>query len=318
MTSALPSPVPLDALTAWTPRPVPLLAAALLVAWYARASRATPGRSGRQAAWLLTGVAAFVWATCGFWQVYASSLFWVWCSQALLLLLLVPLLLLAGRPLDLVRPGGPMARGLATRPVRVLSNPVVGPAVIPVASFVLFFGPLPRWAVDVAPVGWLLPLLLVAVGALVVLPLVSTEVTSGSLAVGLSLGLGLFELALVSIPGLVLRLRETTVTSYFDVRVAHDWAIAPVRDQHLAGAVVWTVSEVITIPFFLLVFRRWLRADAREAAAVDAVLEAERLARPGEPAVLRPATPAGEAEVGPADVPWWVADREMQKRLGRG
>ena len=39
---------------------------------------------------------------------------------------------------------------------------------------------------------------------------------------------------------------------------------------------LWCVAELIDLPFLLLVFRRWLRADARDAAQVDAVLEAER------------------------------------------
>ncbi len=42
---------------------------------------------------------------------------------------------------------------------------------------------------------------------------------------------------------------------------------------------LWCIAELIDLPFLLLVYRRWLRADARDAAAVDAVLEAERAAR---------------------------------------
>jgi putative membrane protein len=54
----------------------------------------------------------------------------------------------------------------------------------------------------------------------------------------------------------------------------------------------------------LLVYRRWLRADARDAAAIDAVLDAERIARSAD-------TDA------PADAPWWLTDPAMQDRLRR-
>jgi hypothetical protein len=60
-------------------------------------------------------------------------------------------------------------------------------------------------------------------------------------------------------------------------------------------------------------FRRWLQADARDAAAVDAVLEAERAAREA----LDPVAPGEAADL--TDVPWWVNDPAMQRRLrGQG
>ena len=125
----------------------------------------------------------------------------------------------------------------------------------------------------------MLPVLIVAVGALIVLPLVSTDDSRGSMAVALALTIGVFELLLDAIPGIVLRLRTTIVTSYFDHRTEHTWSPGHLHDQQLAGAVLWCVAELIDLPFLFLVYLRWLRADERDAAEIDTVLEAERIAR---------------------------------------
>ncbi len=221
-------------------------------------------------------------------------------------------MILGGGPLELARlrggPTGRVQRFVDSGPVRALANPFVGPALIPLSSAVLFFGPIPGWAIGTPPVGWVLQLLVLALGGLVVLRLIGLQSTPTSMAVGLALGIGSFELILDSVPGIALRLHRTTTTSYFDHRLFHTWAQSPVHDQQLAGAILWGVAELVDLPFLVLVFRQWLRADARDAAQVDAVLEAER--------IVRPAVPTREDE--PArDQPWWVNDPSMQNRIRR-
>jgi putative membrane protein len=148
--------------------------------------------------------------------------------------------------------------------------------------------------------------MIVGAGALIVLPLVSTDDTRGSMAVALALTIGVFELLLDAIPGIVLRLHTTIVTSYFDHRHEHSWSPTHLHDQQLGGAILWCVAELIDLPFLLLVYLRWLRADERDAAEIDTVLEAERIAR-GEPA---------DSGLGAADAPWWLSDPGMRRRLG--
>jgi putative membrane protein len=142
---------------------------------------------------------------------------------------------------------------------------------------------------------------LLAVGALMVLPLVGLEEYASSLAVGLSLAIGCFELVIDALPGIVLRLRTHLATGWFDHRALYSWSPNALHDQRVAAAVLWCVAEIIDLPFLYLVFRRWQRADARDAAQVDAVLEAERAARGAD-----------------QDQPWWLADPAMQERMRRG
>jgi putative membrane protein len=203
-------------------------------------------------------------------------------------------------------------RVLRSRFARVIGNPLVGPALVPLLSGVLFFGPLPQWAISSAPAGWALQLGLLIVGGLMVLPLVGLDEDASSLAVGLSLAIGSFELVLDALPGVLLRLHTGLVTGWFDSRATHSWTPAALHDQQTAGAILWCIAEVIDLPFLILVYRRWLRADARDAARVDAVLEAERAARRGLDEADAAGAPPTVAE---RDVPWWISDPAMQRRL---
>ncbi|MGN6607176.1 MAG: cytochrome c oxidase assembly protein [Jatrophihabitans sp.] len=310
MTAALPAPSWGGLLSHWTVQPVAVVVAVLVAGLYTTGARRARRWPLRRSVAFGLGLALFVWLTCGWFEVYRHGLFWVWTAQQLLLWLVVPVLLLGGGLLHLAPPGSPVARALQSRPLRVLANPLVGPALVPVLSAVLFFGPLPAWAVAHTAVAWLLQLALVVVGALMVLPLVGPEDEAGSLAVGLSLAIGAFELVLDAVPGIALRLHTTLVTSFFDHRATYGWSPRPIKDQQLAGNIVWCMAEIIDLPFLLLVFRRWLRADAREAASVDAVLEAERIARGDRR--------RADDDRPDRDQPWWLSDPSMRDRFGPG
>lgn len=318
VSAPLPVPSFTGLVTAWTFQPVAVVVAVALAGWYARtvvrvrrAGRAWPAA---QVTLFGAGIVALLWGTCGFGGAYLDSLFWVWTAQQLGLLLVVPYLLLAGGPLDLARrlpgTGAWVGRLLASRAVRVLGNPLIGPALVPLLSVALFFGPLPGWAIAAPPVGWVEQVALVAVGALVVLPLTGAGGARSSLAIGLSLAIGSFELVLDAVPGIALRLHRSLSTTYFDHRALHAWTPAALHDQQIAGSVLWCAAELLDLPFLILVYRQWLKADARDAAEIDAVLEAERIAR-GQ------VEPAVEGERGPTDQPWWLTDEAMQKRLRR-
>jgi cytochrome c oxidase assembly factor CtaG len=307
--AALDRPTPASAVTAWAPQPIAIVLAVALVAGYLVAVRRTTASPARwRVAVFALGVALLVWSSCGFPAAYADSLYWVWTTQTLLLWLVVPILVLSGHPVQVARQlprvGTHIDRVLRNPVCRVVGNPIVGPALVPILSFALFFGPIPEWSARFTWFAWLLQLAVLLVGALMVLPLVGLDEEATSLAVGLSLAIGCFELVLDALPGVVLRLRTDLVTGWFDYRNLHAWSPGGLPDQRVAGAILWCIAEIIDLPFLVLVYRRWLRADARDAAQVDAVLEAERSARQGMP----------DAQ-SDRDAPWWLTDPTMQQRL---
>jgi cytochrome c oxidase assembly factor CtaG len=150
-------------------------------------------------------------------------------------------------------------------------------------------------------VGYPLHLVLVAAGIVMLRPFVDAHSDASSLAVGLALAIGMVEFALTTVPGIVLRLSGSLVTGYFDHRRVPAWAWYPLHDQHLAGTILWAVPALGALPFVVLAQRRWAQADAQEAAEVDTVLEAERIAQ-GEP---------------DRDAPWWLSDPTLRDRFGR-
>src|SRR4051812_36353406 len=101
---ALDQPSAAALLSQWTAQPVAIALVVVLGVGYARARRRHDGPwpAGRTAVFVL-GLTLLVWTSCGFPQVYADDLYWVWTSQTLVLWLVVPILVLAGHPLQLAR-----------------------------------------------------------------------------------------------------------------------------------------------------------------------------------------------------------------------
>jgi putative membrane protein len=312
----LPSPIAADLVVSWSLQPVALAAALAVSVWYGW-SISRLQADGPDSVWPLRrmvsfslGVALFLWTTNGFAQAYGKSLYWVWTSQQLALLLIVPVVLMAGQPIELARrtqgERALLVRVVSSSAGQLFANPFVGPVLIPALSIALFFGPVAGWAIGFPAFGWVLQVLIVAAGALIVLRLVSTDEQRGSMAIALALAVGVFELLLDNIPGIWLRLSPGLTTSYFDHRRNQAWAWTPLHDQQFAGGVLWCVSELIDLPFLALIFVRWLRADARDAADIDVMLEVERIAQ-------------GRATEEPArvDEPWWLTDPTMNGRYRR-
>jgi cytochrome c oxidase assembly factor CtaG len=289
-----------------------LLVVVLAALYLRRLRRPSPPSVGRRWTFAI-GLLLLAWTTCGFPEVYGDDLYWVWTTQTLVLWLGIPIVLLSGCPPPRLSDRRGFVDRLLERPAaRFVANPLVGPALVPVLSGVLFFGPLAGWSIAYPRVGWLVQLLLIGIGALMVLPLVGfADRDATSLAVGLALGIGSFELVLDALPGVILRLHNSMATTWFDHRAAHPWSPHAISDQRVAGAILWCVAEVIDLPFLLLAFRRWMRADERDAATVDAVLEAERTAR-------RALQPDADAPAVDRDAPWWLTDPAFRDRRPPG
>lgn len=257
------------------------------------------------------GLVALVWTSNGFPEARGFQLMWVWMVQQLLLLLIVPVILLSAQPLSLARMvHGDRALPLRLRdagPLRLLGNPLVGPVLVPVLCLLLVFGGLGAFSLQSVLAGGAVHLLLLLAGALVALPLVSTDDERTSLAVGLSLGVGFVELILDAFPGIVLRFQTHVVLVHFALARP---AFAPVGidDQHIAGGILWVVAEVLDLPFLILAATRWIKADAREAAGIDAQLDARQHWAEDGTAVAAPVV----------ERPWWLDDPELRGRFGGG
>lgn len=299
MEDVLPPPAASGLLTVWSVNPLLLAATAVFGAWYVLRARRTTGWPRRRWAAFGGGTALAVWTTNGWPHAYSRTLFWVFTTQVLVLLLVVPVVLMAAQPLALLR----------RRPrLGVIENPLLGPLVVPAACVLLLFGPVPGWAAGTPLALAAVELFAVLLGALIAVPLTTADESKTSLAIGFGLAFGVVELLIDAIPGIVMRLQTHLVSGFFAHRPTDLAGLAgmrPLADQQRAGAILWAVAETLDFPFIVLVFVRWIRADERDAAAVDSVLDAEAIAR-GEQ--------SGSEGPG-ADQPWWLSDPNLRDRF---
>jgi putative membrane protein len=289
----------------------PLAIIAVLVALFAylRGLRALPAQLSwprRRTASFVGGLVLLLAVTCGPAGHYGEHVYWLWLSQILMLLLVVPIVILCGQPVDLARlisDRSMLARAVDSGPGRAFTSPLVGPALVPLACVVVLFGSVPGWAVQYAAVNWGVQALVLLVGCAIALPLVATGDTASSLAVFAAVAIGIVELLVDAVPGLVMRLSTHPVSTFFDHRVQLTGQPGQLRDQQIAGAILWCAAELLDLPFLILIFWRWVRADAREAQLVDAALDAET----SEVARLNNGQTTNE--------PWFLSDPRMRDRF---
>ena len=87
-----------------------------------------------------------------------------------------------------------------------------------------------------------------------------------------------------SVPGIVLWLGTRLLAPDYYLAVGRPWGRSPLDDQKFGGVMLWAIGEVVGLPLLIVVVVQWMRADAREAARIDAELdraELDRAARDG-------------------------------------
>jgi putative membrane protein len=297
-----PAPSAAGVLTQWHLAVVPALAVVAMLAAYGvgvrRAATAGTGWSKlRTGTFVVLGVGSYAVTTLGFLGVYSPYLRWAFAAQSALLLLVVPALIALGRPIELARKAlGDNGRRqldafLGSRLVRVLSHPIGGPALL-LVMLLLFLTPLPpevrshAWAVAVTQI--LLPVF----GLMALVTVASGEEPASTSTMAIGFLIAFFELIADALPGILLRLHNGIIGTLAIPGSRPPWLPTALRDQQLSGDVLWFLGEAIDLPFLAWLVVRWIRADAKEAAVVDAQLDAEQH----------------------DDRPWW----EVERRDGPG
>ena len=272
-------------LTSWTvnwPAVALLIPAAVL---YARGLRAA-GRRGirwprrRIVAFYVLGLGSFAALSFGFTGVYSHDLRWVFTLKVTSYLFIVPLLVTAGKPLTLARetlgPAG-MARlrSLLGHPVmRSLSNTVVA-ALLGLGMFTLFLTPLfhplrtdPLWDV-------VLTILVPLTGMLMVVPIIEDGSAKAANALIIVEFIYVFiELVADAVPGIIMRISPQVLDGATGALSGHPgWLPGALRDQQLAGDLLWFLAEIVDVPLIILMFVRFGRSDRNEASSFDSLTD---------------------------------------------
>ncbi|MCL2734641.1 MAG: cytochrome c oxidase assembly protein [Actinomycetia bacterium] len=294
----------------------------------------------RTAAFFVAGLGILAVATMSSLAVYDKVLFWPAAVQNILLDLFAPLGLALGDPLGLADPEGRLRRAFASRPVRALTYPLVSSVLVLASELTIYFTPYFATALGNELVLQLMHLQLVLTGCLFVLPMLSRQELlpswcSHPVRAALVFFDGLFD----SVPGIVVMTSGTLVAGHWYADHPRTWGPSLHRDQMLGGGLMLTLAELVALPFILLVFLEWVRAERARTAELDARLDREAglgvqavpaPAGPADPAAVpaaaartaAPVTPAAEtAEPGlPPGIsrPWWETDQgEVGSRMRR-
>jgi putative copper resistance protein D len=284
----------------------------------------------RTAAFYLLGLGTLVVATMSSLAVYDKVLFWPAAVQNILLDLFAPLGLALGDPLGLARDGGRAHRAFASRPVRALTYPLVSSLLVLASELTIYFTPYFATALGDPLVRQLMHLQLLLTGCLFVLPMLTRQELlpswcSHPVRAALVFFDGLFD----SVPGLVVMTSGTLVAGHWYTAHPRTWGPSVRHDQMLGGGLMLTLAELVALPFLLLVFLEWWRAEREKTAALDARLDREAMAAatpaaaaPGPPSVPAASAAPDAAAPGPAvpelTRPWWETDEgEVGTRMRR-
>jgi putative membrane protein len=272
-------------------------------------TRVRPWPLRHTAAFLILGVGSLAAVS-----VYPPARFSVYAVELMALLLVVPFLMALGRPLHLALEALPprgaalLRAALAAPPARLFTQPVVGPLLLAVLPFGVFFTALMPESLDHPIVLSMLHVALLAAGLAVLVPLWESQALDTRIPYAIALLIAFIELLADALPGIIVRL-DTHVLA-----AGHFVTTRPLRDQQIGGDLLWGLGEFIDLPFLVLLLVQWMRSDARDAQTVDQQLDA-RQARTS----AAPVSAAGAAGVEPTpaareaawDRPWWETDASV-------
>ncbi|MCQ4081440.1 cytochrome c oxidase assembly protein [Streptomyces sp. RB6PN25] len=284
----------------------------------------------RTVAFALMGLGIVVFSTMSALSVYSEVLFWPATTQNIILDLLAPLGLAIGDPLALARrtlPERSAARldaVVGSRVVRFLTFPLVSSVAVLVSEMSIYFTPYFQTALGNEAVKQLMHLQLLVTGLLFVLPLLTGQEMlprwcTHPVRAFLVFIDGLFD----SIPGVVILLSNTLVAGHWYAAHPRSWGPTLQHDQQIAGGLMFTLAELVGLPFMMAVFVEWWRTERAKTAELDARLDRELVPVAARPAADAPASRTAAAA--PEMVrPWWeteggeVADRVRRNQQRQG
>ncbi|MBT2533701.1 cytochrome c oxidase assembly protein [Arthrobacter sp. ISL-48] len=247
----------------------------------AAATKGNPWPLWRTLAFYLLGLGSLTLLTCGFPGVYSAQLRWAFTLKASLLLFVVPLLIGLGKPISLARAALP-TRGivrlnavLSHRLVRFLGNSMAAP-LLGLALFSTFLTPL-FYTLRTDPLAEaLITIAVPLLGLLMALPIIEeADFQRSSAFITLEFVFVFIELLIDAVPGILLRLNGQVLDHVLTASSQSAWFPGPLRDQQLAGDLLWFICEIVDLPLIILMFMRFARSDKREARGFDDLTDQE-------------------------------------------
>jgi putative copper resistance protein D len=220
---------------------------------------------------------------------YDTTLLSVHMVQHMVLTMVAPIFLALGAPVTLAlrtlarRPRRLLVAVLHSRPVRVLTFPLVAFGLFVVNPFILYFSDLYRLSLGNGWVHEWVHLHFLVTGCLFFWPLLGRDPLPGRWPYP-----GRVLLMVVSVPfhtvlGLTVMQSTTLLGGDWYPSLGLAWA-DPFADQRLAGGILWATGELVSVCVLGVIAAQWIRASEREAQRVDRALDRAEAQRAGDPA----------------------------------
>lgn len=277
-------PVPTLSRLAWGEARVDaffLVAALVLATLYVAGVRSLSRRGnrwpwGRTASWS-GGLVLLVLATSSGVGTYSQVLFSVHMLQHMLLSMIVPILLVLGAPITLALrtlPSGPGPRQwllafLHSRPVAVVSNPLVAAAIFVGSFYVLYFtSAFPilmrsHWGHVLMSVHFLLA------GSLFFWVLIGVDPGPKRPPYVFRLLLLLVAMPLHAFFSIAVMSASTVLGESFFAALERTYATDLLADQRLGAGVGWAMGEIPIALVLGVLFVQWMRSDEKQARRFD-------------------------------------------------
>ena len=278
-------------LTAWTFQPlvlVPLVAAAWL---YLSGVRRVDARYPlvhwpvHRTTWFLSGLAVVFLALESPIDIYANVFLWVHMIQHLLLMNIVPICILLAAPITLaLRASSPQTRKrrllpiLRSKPVKVLSFPIVAWGLFAAVMVVTHFSPLYEAALENQWIHDFEHLLYLSAGLLFWWPVVGLDPSPWRLSFPVRLLYVFLAGPVNTFTALAIYSANVVLYPHY-TEIPRTWGPSPLTDQHWGGAIMWMAGDIMLLTAVVVLALAWMKHDEAEAHRIDARLDAEAARR---------------------------------------
>ncbi|MEY9844533.1 cytochrome c oxidase assembly protein [Streptacidiphilus sp. MAP5-3] len=281
------------------------------------------------------GLALWIVVCCSGLGVYERFLFTDRALQAVLLLMVVPLLLALGAPVSLLVQAAPerlrahLEAALAGRVSRVLMFPLVSTVLLIVPPWLFYFTSWYENSLTSSVWNTAFHLGFVAFGLAYFWPRLQIDPVPHHyhplLGVLITIAEVIFDAAL----GFVLVFGGHLVASHYWDSLHRPWGWSPLQDQKWGGAVLWGLGDIAGVPFMVALIIRVVKEERLRTRVVDEELdrieqEAASASASAPPVGTAAAVASAADKVAATQVPelpetsrpWWETDPRLAHRYG--
>src|SRR5579863_9798942 len=278
-----------EAFTAWTVDVPMLVLIVALGGWYLLSARRVRRRggqwgTGRTFTFIVLGLGFWVIATMSWVGVYQGALFYARATQTVLLVLVAPLFLMMGKPITLLIEAQPavgnrVAAAIGSRVAKVATFPAITTVALIAVPMTMYFT---SWYTAVFTSGTvreLTYLILMVPGLVFFWTLLRVDPVPREYPYAVAMWITAAEVIGDAFFGIAVIADQTLIGAAHYHAVGYPYGPSLATAQVIGGGIIWILGDFVGLPFLAVQLIQMMRADKREAAEIDAALDARDAAR---------------------------------------